>query len=190
MASEIEKSKREKFLKAVNSELGPTLQDIGIKSDSGDFITVSNTPNFTPYIDHEGNEQQKMTEVDGFDNYDQFIESEVLLPKNGVEMSTANVISRVKDKDVKVKGKYHKNPILDTRVQDVIFPDGVISQYATNVIAKAIYLQVDSNGHYTLLLKEITKHTKSASAVAIDDKLIISKPGCKGLRKNTKGWDL
>ena len=57
-----------------------------------------------------------MTEVDGFDNYDQFIESEVLLPKNGVEMSTANVISRVKDKDVKVKGKYHKNPILDTRV--------------------------------------------------------------------------
>ena len=54
MASETEKAKRDKFLKAVNSKLGPTLYDICIKSDSDDFFNDSETPDFTPYVDHDG----------------------------------------------------------------------------------------------------------------------------------------
>ena len=113
----------------------------------------------------------------------------MLLPKNGVEMSSARVISRSKDKHGKVKGTYNKNPILDTRVYDGMFPDGATCQYAANVIAESMYSQVDSNGHHTLLLKEITDHRKSATAITIDDKFIVSKTGRKSLRKTTKGWD-
>ena len=174
-------------MKLVNSKLGPTLYDIIINSDSREFVSDSDTPDFTPYVDHEGNEEATMPEVDISDGYDWFIEFEVLLPKNGVEMSTAKVISRVKDKDGKVKGIYHKNPILDTIVYDVMFHDGGTCQYAANVIAEAMYSQMDLNGHCTLLLKEKTDHKKSASAVSIDNTYIISKTDRKGLRKTTKG---
>ena len=70
-----------------------------------------------------------------------------------------------------------------------MFPDGVVCQYAENIIAENMYSQVDSNGHHTLLLKKITDHRKSEMAVPIDDKFFISKTGRKRLRKNTKGWD-
>ena len=105
-------------------------------------------------------------------------------------MSSTKVVSRVKDKDGKVKGIYNKNPILDTRVYDVMFPDGAVCQYATNIIAESMCSQVDSNGHHTLLLKEITDHRKLVNAVAIDDKYITSKTGKKSLRKTTKGLDV
>ena len=53
-----------------------------------------------------------------------------------------------------------------------------------------MYYQVDSKGHHTLLLKEITDHRKSAMYVPIDDKFVIYKNFRKSLRKNTKVWDL
>ena len=49
-------------------------------------------------------------------------------------MSSEKVVSRVKDKNGKVKGNYNKDPILDTRVYDVMFPDGAVCQYASNII--------------------------------------------------------
>ena len=63
------------------------------------------------------------------------------------------MVSRVKDKNGKLKGAYNKNPILNTRVYDVMFPDGAVFQYAANTIAENMYSQVDSNSHHTLLLK-------------------------------------
>ena len=186
---ETEKIKREEFTKAVNLKLGPSLYDIGIKSDLGDYFDDTDTPEHTPYVDNEGVEASTMPEADDIADYDRYIESEVLLPRNGAEMSSAKVVRRVKDKDGKVVGSYHNNPILDTRVYDVMFPDGAVAQYAANVIAESMYSQVDSNGHHTLLLKEITDHRKSSSAIPIDDKYIISKTGRKSLRKTTKGWD-
>ena len=99
------------------------------------------------------------------------------------------MVSRVKDKNGKVKGTYNKNPILDTRVYNFMFPDGSVCQYAKNIIAENMYSQVDSNGHHTLLLKEITDHGKSEMAKHIYDKFVVSKTGRKRLRKTTKGWD-
>ena len=69
-----------------------------------------------------------------------------------------------------------------------MFPYVVVYQYASNIIAENIYSQVDSKGHHTLLPKEINCHGKSAIAVPIDDKFVISKTGRKILRKTTKGW--
>ena len=45
------------------------------------------------------------------------------------------MVSRVNDKDEKVKGTYNKNPILDTRVYNVMFPDEAVCHYAANIIA-------------------------------------------------------
>ena len=134
------------------------MYDIGIKSDLGYFFDDTDTPRFTPYVDNEGIEDPTMPESGAIADYDRYIESEVLLPRNGKKMSSEKVVSLVKDKDVKVKGAYNKNPILDTRLYDVMFLDGAVCQYAENIIAENIYSQVDSRGHHTLLLKEITDH--------------------------------
>ena len=104
-------------------------------------------------MDNEGIEEPTMPESDDITDYDRYIESEVLLPRNGKEMNSAKVVSWVKDKDGKVRGKYNNNPILYTRVYDVMFPDGAVCQYAEKIIADNMYSQVDSNGHHTLLLE-------------------------------------
>ena len=186
--SETEKTKRDIFTKAVKINLGTTLYDIGINSDLGDYSDDTYKPNFTPYMDNKGIEEPTIPEADAITDYDRYIESKVILPSYGKEMSSATVVSRVKDKDGKLKGTYNKNPILDTKVYDVMFPDGAVCQYAANIIAENVYSQVDSNGHHTLLLKEITDHRKSAMSVPIDDKFVLSKTVRKSLRKTTKGW--
>ena len=57
-------------------------------------------------------------------------------------MSSAKVVSRVKDNAGNIVGSYHNNPILDTRVYDIMFPYGAVSQYAANVIVEYMYSQV------------------------------------------------
>ena len=52
-----------------------------------------------------------------------------------------------------------------------------------------MYFQVYSNGHHTLLIKEITDHGKSSMDVTIYEKFFVSKTGRKSLSKTTKGWD-
>ena len=48
LASETENTNRDIFTKAVNEKIGPTLYDIGVKSDLRDFFNDIDTPNFTP----------------------------------------------------------------------------------------------------------------------------------------------
>ena len=100
------------------------------------------------------------------------------------------MVSWVKDKNGKLKGTYNKNPILDTRVYCVIFPDGAVCQYVESIIAENMYSQVDSNVHHTLLLKENTDHRRSAMDVPTYKKIVVSNTGRKILRKSTKEWDL
>jgi hypothetical protein len=38
-----------------------------------------------------------------------------------------------------VVGEAHRNPILDTRVFNIEFPDGHVEGYATNVVAENLY---------------------------------------------------
>ena len=139
LASDTEKTKGDIFTKAVNKKLVLALYDIGIKSYLGYFFNDTDTPSFTPYVDNEGIEELNMHEADDIEDYDRYIESEVLLPSNGKEMSSAKVVSGVKDKGGRVKGTYNKNPILDTRMYDVLFPDGAVCQYAANVIAQNMF---------------------------------------------------
>jgi hypothetical protein len=61
------------------------------------------------------------------------------------------------------------NPILDTRVYEVEFPDGTINDYAANIIAEALYAQVDVDGNRYLLLKEIIDHKKDQSALSREE---------------------
>ena len=67
-------------------------------------------------------------------------------------MSAARVVYRTKNQYGKVIGDHNPNPILDTRIYDVMFPDVSIQQYAANIIAEHMYSQVDKDGHHYQLL--------------------------------------
>ena len=52
-------------------------------------------------------------------------------------------------------GNHNKNPLLNTLVYDVEFPDGALKKYAANVIAETILAQCDPDGVYTNIMEVI-----------------------------------
>ena len=61
--------------------------------------------------------------------------AEVLLP-HGEEQVMANLLRKSVDDDGQVIGAHNKNPLLNTLVYDVEFPDGDVNKYATNLICQ------------------------------------------------------
>jgi hypothetical protein len=120
---------------------------------------------------------------------DNFISAQVLLQK-GDEMVTGKVVARKRDADGVAKGRANANPILDTRVYQVEFADGSSAEYAANVIAEAIYAQVDDEGRHHLVLEDVIDYRKSTDACRVEDMWITSKNGNKHRCLTTKGWDL
>jgi len=105
------------------------------------------------------------------ETFDNLIVAEVLLPK-GDTLVPAKVTSRKRDTEGNPIRTFHDNPILDTWVYNVEFPDGHIEAYSANVIAENIYPQADSDCNQFLLLAKITDHRMDNTAVSIDDKYV------------------
>jgi len=96
-------------------------------------------------------------ERDDIDDYeeetlDKLLATEVSLPKGDLQC-IGKVINRKRDIEGNLVGRANVNPIIDTRVYEVEFPDGTIADYSANVIAEALYSQVDADGNRFLLLK-------------------------------------
>ncbi len=100
---------------------------------------------------------------------DNYINTNVILPgRDGLEV-LAKVKSRKRDHNGKAIGNENENPILDTRVYNVEFPDGHLEEYSTNKIAEALYSQIDEEGYNTGIMKEICEHKKSDAAIPISE---------------------
>ena len=52
-------------------------------------------------------------------------------------------------------GEYNANRMLHTKVYEMMFPDGAMEQYASNIIVENLMNQVDDDGHHFQLLEEI-----------------------------------
>ena len=100
------------------------------------------------------------------------------------------VIGRSVDKNGNVSGKQHNNPILDTRLYDVQFPDGSIKKLAANRIAVNLYASVDEYGHRHSAVRQIVGHRHNTDAISKDEAFVIDQAGRRHRRKTTKGWDL
>ena len=66
------------------------------------------------------------------------------------------VIHRVVDEHGNIIGTYNDNPILNSHLYEVEFPDGEVKELAANVLAENFMLQVDFNGHHSQFLYFIT----------------------------------
>jgi hypothetical protein len=154
-------------------------------------VFIGDPDEFEPYSDDSTGDEATMPEADDYDHdaFDQYINAEVLLPV-GDSLLTGKVIARKKDRDGNPVGRSNANPILDSRVLEVQFNDGVVKEFAANVIAEHIYSQVDNEGRRHLILDEIIDHRKDGSAVAPDDLYDTDRNGNQHMRRTTKGWKL
>ena len=105
------------------------------KVDFNDAYISVPIDTFGDHFYEKSSYKSNIPEVDEFENYENYLNAEVLLPQNGAHMRAAKVIGRAKDIDGMSLGDYDSNPYLDTRVYNVMFPDGVVEQYAANVLA-------------------------------------------------------
>ena len=106
-------------------------------------------------------------------------------------MVTGKVIQRTIGPDGQVTGTYYNNPYLNSIIYDVDSPDGLVKEYAANIIAENMLTQVDSDGMKTTLMEAIVDdRTDEEKALQHHDKYLQTKNGRCHLRKTTKGWEL
>jgi len=158
-----------------SDELRAALSDVA-DDDDGNYLPIEPAA-----------ERPELDEYDE-ETVDKLLSAEVLLPKGDFQF-IGKVIQRKRDFDGNPVGKSNPNPILDTRVYEVEFPDGVIAEYSANAIAEALYSQVDIDGNRFLLLKEIVSHSRDDTALSIDN-TIQNSTGSRNPSKRltTKGW--
>ena len=191
--SEVEKTKRAEFDKSILKIHGDSMSipvcdpkskpedwslDDYIEADEGD-IPVRSLPDDP--VDASG----KAVFEQPF--YDAIIHAEVMLPQ-GEKMKSARVKGRSKDSEGHLIGSYDSNPLLNSMLYDVEFPDGAIRQYAANTIAQNMYAQVDEDGYSVSMLDTIADYAKDSKAVPMSDKYVTTKSGKTRKRITTEGW--
>ena len=121
---------------------------------------------------------------------DNYIGAQVVLPsKDGESLVLTRVTNRKRDSDDRVLGRSHDNPILDTRVYQVEYPDGATAEFSANVIAENILSQVETDGFNFSYLSEIIGHRSNEQALSKENGLIQTKSGLKPII-TTKGWEI
>jgi hypothetical protein len=149
-------------------------------------ILDTETPQYEPW-----KPEAQMPEADEWepDAYDQYISAQVILPtQDGQALGTVTV--RKKDLHGNPIGISNKNPILDTRVYEVTFPDGHSTEFSANTIAKCLYSQVDPEGHNYALFDKVVDWRRDDDAVADHEFLQISHNGNIHQCRTTKGYKL
>jgi hypothetical protein len=144
-------------------------------------------------IDNEPFEPEARTpNVDNFeaDTYDELLLAEPLLARDSV-LTPARVIGRKRDNDGNPMGTYNHYPLLNTRVYLVEFEDGHVAEYGANVIAEAIYNQVDDDGFQESLFTDIIGHRKSVIEAMTEEKFKeLEESNNPSHARATKGWDI
>jgi hypothetical protein len=122
--------------------------------------------------------------------YDRILHSEVAL-QLGEEMVVGKVTRRAVGPDGTTVGTYDDNPMLNSIVYEVEFPDGQLKDYAANVIAENMLTQVDAEGFSRSTMSAIVDYRKDSSIAAEKpDAYVVTRTGQKRRRKTTAGWKL
>jgi hypothetical protein len=116
-----------------------------------------------------------------FDNKsltDTLINAEVLLP-NEDSQAIAWVVQQATNENGPLIGTFHENPLLNTLLYECEFDDGTTREYAANMIASNIFMELDADGFSSSILYHIVDHKCSGEATTMADKYFIKKTGTK-----------
>ena len=126
-----------------------------------------------------------------FADLDDYINTHVVVPgRDGATNVLAKIVRRKRDSSGTLIGTPHSNPILDSRIYELEFPDGRVEEYALNSIVESLYAQVDDEGFDTGIMDEIVGHRVDRSiAIPISDGMVRLNNTLKP-KRTTKGWDI
>ena len=108
---------------------------------------------------------------------------------HGDHTKIAKVLGRKRNAEGNFVGWKHANPILDSRVFVVEFPDGEWKDISYNILAEHLHAQMDDEGNIYKLFHGIIGHRKKAGAV--DKANQFRQVGNKQVKKKTLArWDI
>ena len=193
------KSMCDKFMQSIESKIGNQKQPIFdemkptqiyhdvLQTDaSEDDIALPYGDEIIDAIPTEINEKY----LDSLDNY---IGTNVVIPgtSEGIEPVIAVIKGRKRDHNGNPIGISNPNPILDTRIYQLEFPDGRVEEYGMNLIVENLLTQVDEQGWDTGIFNEIIDVRKDELiAIPIGPTSTISLNGRDKPIVTTKGWDI
>ena len=120
---------------------------------------------------------------------DTLVNAEVLMPQ-GDNRVKCKVKQRHVEDNGHVTGQFNENPLLNSIIYDVEFPDGSVREYGANIIAQNMYSTLDEHGHLQQIMDGILDHSKDDTAVCMEDKYLTTKSGQRRLRMSTRGWKI
>jgi hypothetical protein len=119
-----------------------------------------------------------------------YLNMELAIPRDSDGPEFAQVTKHLKDKDGLPIGRANNNPILDTRMYKVEYPDGHKASLAANAIAENMFAQVDDEGNWHVLFEEIIDDRTDGMEVKQQDAFLPTRNGNKCRRETTKGWEI
>ena len=87
----------------------------------------------------------------------------------GDEMARVHVVAQKHDTNGHATGRAHSNPFLYTRMYQVEFAGGEVTELTTNIIAESMYAQCDENWNEYLLLALLVDYCKNNKAMSFTD---------------------
>ena len=107
--------------------------------------------------------------------------------QQGSEFVTGKVKKCALGPDWRMMGSWSNNPIMNSMIYEVEFPDRQVKEYSANIIAENILSQVDSNGYSMQLMQAIVDYKRDDSmAVQMANQYVYTKSGQKRLCKSTR----
>ena len=147
------------------------------------YSGLPKTPDIDEVVDNSDRRKQANT-------YDQFINAEVAMPDKEGRTSMGKVVKRVRDNEGKGISTVTDNPLTNSSLYEVEFPDGHSEELQYNIIAENMMSQVDSEGHHYQLLAEISDHKSNQLAIKRSNGFIKSRNGNSHTKITTRGWKL
>ena len=123
------------------------------------------------------------------DSYDTYVGMELTLDRPGSDPGYARITKRLKNNEGTPIGVANSNPILDTRLYEVEYPDGHCAATSANIISENLLSQVDHDGHRALHFDVIIGH-RDGSELKEGDSWIKSANGVNRQIQTTIGWEV
>ena len=124
------------------------------------------------------------------DTYDdRYLNVELAVPRgDNPNPQYAKVTKRLRDTEGIPIRTANENPILDSRMYEVEYQDGMRASLVANYIAENLFAQVDQEGNMHILLDEIIDYRVNSHEVKLQDAFITTGTGTRRRRETTIGW--
>ena len=125
------------------------------------------------------------------DTYDDwYLNMELAVPRgDNPNPQYAKVTKWLRDANGIPIGTANENPILDSRMYEVEYQDGLKASLAANYIAENLFAQVDQEGNRHILLDEIIVYRINSREVKLQDAFITTGTGMRRRQETTIGWE-